>query len=148
MLLTVRKFISVEMIRDGGSFALEFESCDGNRYILFIKIRLAECGPAKEDQHRMHQERELEGYDAPIIIDCDPAKRPQNTDHIVYSVLCGPQSPITWDQARQIMGEAARLAQSLSAWGADWLQKMRAIVESNGEPPPGSQRRSIWSRPS
>ena len=148
MLLTVRKFISVELIRDGGSFALEFESCDGNRYILFIKIRLAECGPAKADQHGMHQERELDGYHAPLIIDCDPAKRPQNTDHVVYSVLCGPQSPITWHQARQIMGEAARLAQSLSAWDADWLQKMTAIVERDGEPPPCSQRRSIWSRPS
>ena len=148
MSLIVRKFISVEMIRDGGSFALEFENCDGNRYVLFVKIRLAECGLAMEDQHGIHQERELEGYDAPLIIDCDPAKRPQNTDKVLYSVLCGPQSPVTWDQARQIVGEAVRLAQSLSPRDADCLKQMSAIVEGDGEPPPGSQNRSIWSRPS
>ncbi len=57
MLLGVRKFIDIEKIRDRGSFALDFESCEGNRYILFIKIRLAECGPAKTDQNGFHQER-------------------------------------------------------------------------------------------
>lgn len=95
MLLKVRKFIDIEKIRDGASFALDFQSCEGNRYILFIKIRLAKCGPAKTDQGGIHQESQLEGYDAPVIIDCDPAKRPRNTEKVIYSVLCGPKSPIS-----------------------------------------------------
>jgi hypothetical protein len=134
------------MIRDGGSFALEFENCEGNRYILFVKIRLAECGPAWKDQHGVHQERQLEGYDAPVIIDCDPAKRPQNTHKVFYSALGGPKSPVTWHEARQIIGEAARLAPTMSQGCADWMKQMTAIVEGDGEPPPGSQTRSIWHR--
>ena len=65
MLLGVRKFIDIEMIRDGGSFALDFETGEGNRYILFIKIRLAECGPAKTDQNGVHLERRLEATMCP-----------------------------------------------------------------------------------
>src|SRR5262249_33249756 len=49
MLFNVRKFINVEMIRDGGSFALKFENHDGNQYTLFTKIRLANRGPVKKD---------------------------------------------------------------------------------------------------
>jgi hypothetical protein len=47
MLPDVRRFISVEMIRDGGSFATKFESSDGNHYILFTKILVADVGPPK-----------------------------------------------------------------------------------------------------
>jgi len=143
MLLNVRKFISVEMIRDGGSFALKFESCDGNQYILFARIRLANRGPAKKDQHGYHQERELVSYDVPVIIDCDPGKRPQDTDKVIYSVLSGPESPVTWGQARQIIGEIGRLAQGLSPMEASWLKQMTAIVEGDGQ-----SLRSTWSRSS
>lgn len=38
MSFNVRGFIYVEMIRDGGSFALKFESSDANQYMLFTKI--------------------------------------------------------------------------------------------------------------
>src|SRR5215472_18003867 len=90
MLLDVHKFICVEMMRDGGSFALKFESCDGNQYVLFTKIRFTNVGPPIEDQHGYHQEKEIAGYDEPVIIDCDPAKRPQDTKGRIHSDLSGP----------------------------------------------------------
>lgn len=114
----------------------------------FYKDSIAECGPVKTDQNGVHQEMKLEGYDAPVIIDCDPAKRPQNTDKVFYSVLCGPKSPVTWQQARQIVGEAARLAPSMSQWRADWMKQMTAIVQGDGEPAPGWPTQSMWHRPS
>jgi hypothetical protein len=148
MPLTVRKFISVEMIRDGGSFAAEFESADGNRYILFTKIRLVDCGPAKKDERGYLQENELVGYHPPVIIDCDSAKRPPDTDTVKYSDMSGPKSPITWDQARNIIGEVAKLAQSLGPVQADCLRQMVAVIQGDGHPPRGSKKRSTWSRPS
>jgi len=71
MLPDVRRFISVEMIRDGGSFAAKFESGDGNQYILFAQVHFADVGPPKKDEHGYHQERELVGYDEPVIINCN-----------------------------------------------------------------------------
>ena len=147
MLLEVRKFISIEMIQDGGSFALEFESRDGNQYILFTKIRFADVGPPKEDEHGYYQEKELVGYDAPHVIDCDPTTRPQDTATVRYSVLCGPATLVSWHQARQIIGEIEGLAEGLSPIEADWLKQMTAVVEAEGHSPPGSKTRSTWGRP-
>jgi hypothetical protein len=142
MLPDVCRFISVEMIRDGGSFAAEFESSDGNQYILFTKVQFANVGPPKKDEHGYHQERELVGYDEPVIIDCDPAKRPQDTEKVRYSGLSGPASPVPWDQARKIIGKIGDLAQGLSPIQASWLKRMTAVVEGEGHPPPGSETRS------
>jgi hypothetical protein len=57
MLFNVRKFIHVEMIRDGGSFDLKFKSSDANQYILFTRIRFTDVSPPTKDQHGYHQEK-------------------------------------------------------------------------------------------
>jgi hypothetical protein len=148
MLPKVRKFISIEMIRDGGSFALKFESGDGNQYILFTKVRFSDVGPVKKDQHGDQQEKELVGYDEPVIIDCDPAKRPQDAEKVRYSELCGPESRVSWHQAREIIAKVGGLVPGLSPIQADWLNQMTAVVQSSGNPPPGSKKRSLWTRAS
>ena len=142
--LDVHKFISIEMIRDGGSFAFKFEDSEGNQYILFTKIRLADVGPPQKDQRGYSQEREVVGYDKPVIIDCDPAKRPQDTQTRIYSELCGPASRVPWKHARQIIGKAGQLAQGLSPIEEDWLKHITAIVEGDGHPPSGWPTRSMW----
>jgi hypothetical protein len=146
MLLKVRKFIHVEMIRDGGSFALKFENGDANQYILFTRIRLTNVGPAVEDERDHHQEKEIAGYDEPVIIDCDPAKRPQDTKGHIYGDLNGPATQVNWDQARQIISDAGPLALGLSPIHAEWLKRMTAIVEGDGYPPSGWPTRSTWHR--
>jgi len=146
MSFNVRKFIRVEMIRDGGSFALKFESSDANQYILFTRIRFTDVGPPTQDKHGYHQEREIAGYDEPVIIDCAPAKRPQDTWHRIYSELSGAVSPVSWDQARQIISTAGTLAQGLSPLQADWLKRMTAILEGEGHPPSCWPTRSTWDR--
>ena len=142
MLPDVRRFISVEMIRDGGSFAAEFESSDGNQYILFTKVRFADVGPPTKDEHGYHQKREVVGYDEPVIIDCDPAKRPQDSEKVRYSALSGPASRVPWDQARKIIDKIGNLVHGLSPIQAGWLKEMTAVVVSEGHPPPGSETRS------
>jgi hypothetical protein len=147
MLPDVRRFISVEMIRDGGSFAAEFESSDGNQYILLAQVHFADVGPPKKDEHGYHQEKDLVGYDEPVIIDCDPSKRPPDTEKRHYSALSGPATRVPWDQARKIIGKIGELAQDLSPIAAVWLKQMTAVVEGEGQPPPGSKTRSTWHRP-
>lgn len=147
MLLNVRKFIHVEMIRDGGSFALKFENSEANQYLLFTKIRFTNVGPPFEDEHGHHQERECTSYDQPVIIDCDPARRPQGTAGRIYSDLSGPATQVSWDQARGIISEAEPLARGLSPRHADWLKRMTAIMQGDGHPPSGWPTRSTWHRP-
>jgi hypothetical protein len=146
MLPHVQKFIFVEKIRDGGSFATKFESDDGDSYILFTKIQLVDCGPEQKDERGIRQEKELVGFQQPVLFDCDPAKRPQNTKTVTYDELSGPKSSVTWDEARQIMGEVAKLAHNLSPIRAEWLKQMKAIVAEDGCPPPGIETRSSWTR--
>jgi hypothetical protein len=147
MSFDVRKFIWIEMIRDGGSFALRFESSDANQYILLTRIRFTNVGPPTKDQRGYHQEKEIAGYDEPVIIDCDPAKRPQDTRTRIYSELSGPATRVPWDQARQIISTAGTLAQGLSAIDAEGLKRMTAIVAGDGHPPPDWPTRSTWHRP-
>lgn len=148
MLLEVRKFVNIEMIRDGGSFALKFESLDGNQYILFTQIRFANVGAAKKGQHGYSQEREIVSYENPVIIDCGPAKRLQNTTTRIYSELSGPASRVSWHQAQQVISKAGALAKDLNPTQADWLKQMTAILEGDGHPPVGWPTRSTWHRPS
>jgi len=147
MLPDVHRFISVEKIRDGGSFAATFENRERNQYILFTEVHFANVGPPKKDEHGHHQEKELVRYDEPVIIDCDPAKRPHDTEKVRYSVLGGPASRVSWDQARKIIGKIGDLAQGLSPIEAGWLKQMTAVVEGEGLPPPGSKTRSTWQLP-
>lgn len=146
--LEVRNFTSIEMIRDGGSFALKFEGHGGNQYVLFTKIRFADVGPPRKSEVGYSHERELVGYEKPVIIDCDPAKRPHDTATRIHSELCGPATQVPWHQARQIIGKAGALAQGLDPIQADWLKRMTAIVQGDGHPPAGWPTRSTWHRPS
>jgi hypothetical protein len=146
-LVEVRQFVSVELIRDGGSFALKFEGRDGNEYIVFTKIRFADVGPEKKDKRGYHQGKEVKSYDQPLLIDCNPAKRPQDTGHIIYSELCEPTNRISWHQAREIMSVAGALAQNLRPLQVGWLEKMKAVIENEGVPPPGWERLSTWTQP-
>ena len=146
--LDVNKFINVEMIRDGGSFACKFEGRKGNQYILFTKIRFANIGAPRKNQHGYSQEKEIAGYEKPIIVDCDPAKRPVDTNTRIYSELCGPAGRVSWRQARQIIRKAGTLALGLSPIQADWLKRMTAIVEGGAHAPSGWPTRSTWHRPS
>jgi hypothetical protein len=110
------------------------------------KILVADVGPPKKDEHGDHQERELVGYDEPVIIDCDPAKRSQDTEKVRYSELSGPASRMPWDQARKIIGKIGDLAQGPSPIQADWLKRMTAIVEGDGRPSSGWPTRSTSHR--
>ncbi len=142
----VRKVVSVEMIRDGGSYAATFESDGGDSYMLFIEIEFVNCGPEQKDERGIRQEKELAGFRQPVLFDCDPANRPPNTKTDFYGRFSGPNRSITWDQARQIMDEVANLAQKLTPIRAEWLQQMLAIMAEDGCPPPGIERRRIWTR--
>jgi len=147
MLPHVKKVVSIEMIRDGGSYAAKFESDGGDSHMLFTEIEFVDCGQEQKDDHGIiSQERELVGFRQPVLFDCDPAKRPQNTKTAIYNCFSGPNRSITWNQARQIMGEVANLAQDLSSSSAEWLRQMMAVIEEDGCPPPGIERRRIWRR--
>ena len=81
------------MIRDGGSFAATFENRERNQYTLFTEVHFANVGPPKKDEHGHYQEKELVGYDEPVIIDCDPAKRPHARNfHRNSSAMCLSQT--------------------------------------------------------
>jgi hypothetical protein len=146
--LDVHKFINVEMIRDGGSFACKLEGRAGIQYILFTKIRFANVGAPKKEQRGYSQEREIVGYEKPLIIDCDPTKRPADTKNRIYSELCGPAGRVSWRHASRIIGKVGTLAQGLNPIQVDWLKRMTAIVEGNGHAPDGWPTRSTWHRPS
>jgi hypothetical protein len=148
MWFDVHKFINVEMIRDGGSFACKFEGRDGNQYILFTKIRFASVGASKKEHRDYSQKKEIVGYEKPVIIDCDPAKRPTDTKTRIYSELCGPAGRVSWRQAGQIIGKAGALAQGLNPIQADWFKRMTAIVEGDGHAPAAWPACSTWHRPS
>lgn len=127
MLPTLTEAINVEMIRDGGSYAATFGDKDGGRYILFTRIKNID---------RDETTRERIGYEPPILIDCDPTKRPPDTDKVVYSELGGPAIAITWAEARTIMALAEGLAKGLDEWRRKWLDQMNHVVTSDGGLPP------------
>ena len=118
--------LDVEMIRDGGSLAATFGDEHGRRYILFSQIKVID---------RDHLTRERIGYDLPVLIDCDPAKRPQDTDRIAHSELSVPASPITWEQARTLMVLTKGLTEG-GEWRRKWLELMNYVVLNDGGIPP------------
>jgi hypothetical protein len=131
MLPNVCKILDVEMIRDGGSLAAKFESYTGGQYILFFQIHVVDRGPFEKEQL---------GYREPVIIDCDPRKRPPNSSTVHYSELSGPSIPISWNEARNIVGQIERLAQELSPQRAEWLHEMIFACANDGHLPPGPSR--------
>jgi hypothetical protein len=120
---TVQK---VEMIRDGGSLSIIYESEGRGRFILFTKLIMEREGGAWKKR----------GYSAPFVIDCDPAKRPPNTDKIIYGELSGPAEPISWAEARAIVDAASSLATGLREWESRWLKMLQYVTANDGALPP------------
>ena len=127
MLPAVRKVEGVELIRDGGSLAAGFESDGGNRYILSVRIQRWVRGVPLPD-------RKLARYDQPILIDCDPAKRPPDTATVRYSELGGPCVSISWRQARSLMATIAKHAERTSPRHTELLLDMIDVVSRRGHP--------------
>lgn len=125
MLPAICRVKGVERIRDGGSFAATFESTDSNRYILFLKIRL-------DSPVRPH--RKMTRYDQPVLIGCDPSKRPPNTAHVIYSELSGPYVSISWSQTRGLLEEISKLVKPTNPLHTEWLQDMIYIAPREGLP--------------
>ncbi len=92
MLPKVSQTEDVEMIRDGGSFAATFLDSTGHRYVLFVPVKYTEQGGLFAPPQHL----------APVIIDGDPSKRPAS-----YGVLSGPRTPISWEDARNLLGDVA-----------------------------------------
>src|SRR5271163_4697598 len=116
MLPAVRKVEGVERIRDGGSLAATFGSDESSRYILFVPFR--HDGQA--------------GYDLPVLIDCDPAKRPPDTERVRYSELGGPYVSISWSQARVLLDEISKAVGPMDRFQTEALRKMLDIVQRSG----------------
>ena len=126
MFQSVCRLDAVEMIRDGGSLAATFENGCGARYILFIPIHAVKDGDRR---------RRLD-YHPPVVIDCDPKKRPANTDSVRYSELCGPKVPVSWTEARVMVDAITRFADVLDSFGRHWLSQMTYVVANEGQLPP------------
>lgn len=138
MLPPLTRAVDVEMIRDGGSYAATFSDEDGGRYILFVRIKHIDSdGTTKE---RI-------GYESPVLIDCNPAKRPKNSDTRVYSALSGPATAITWAEARIMMALAKDLVPGLDEWRRKWLDQMNHVLASDGGLPPDVEAIVQVSRP-
>jgi hypothetical protein len=119
MLPVLIKYERVERIRDGGSLAAIFLSDGGHRYILFVE-KIFE-GPTRFGQ--------------PVLIDCDPAKRPPDTERIRHSELSGPQISVSWAQARDLLKELPNgLIGPTDKLQTQWLQDMIDVVAHDGYP--------------
>jgi hypothetical protein len=130
MVPAVHRVINVEKIRDGGSLAARFTS-DGSEYILFIKLRSVFHGsPGSPAQ------TERLGFDQPVLIDCDPKKRPADTDQVVHSVLSGPSFPVSWSEARELLCAISDLSAGLNRIETDWLREMVNAASHEGRVPP------------
>jgi len=137
MLPPLTRAVDVELIRDGGSYAATFSDKDGGRYILFTRIKQVDRG---------QNMKEIIGYEPPILIDCNPTKRPQETDGRVYSELSGPATAVTWAEARTIMALTKGFAERLDEWHRKWLDQMNHVVTSDGGLPPTVEAITQWRR--
>jgi hypothetical protein len=135
---TICRALDVEMMRDGGSLAATFEDESGHRHILFTQIKLVGRDPLTIERV---------GYDLPVLIDCDPAERPPDTDQRQYSELSGPKTLLTWDQARVFMGLAKDISEGLDQSRQQWLDYMDYVVTNDGDMPPSMEIIMRVSRP-
>jgi hypothetical protein len=135
---TLTRAVDVELIRDGGSYAATFCDEEGGRYILFTRIKHIE---------RSEATKERIGYEQPILIDCNPTKRPPNTDTRMYGDLSGSSTAITWAEARAFMALTKGLAKGLDARREKWLDQMNHVVASDGGLPPDVEAIAQVRRP-
>lgn len=137
MLPTISNVQSIEMIRDGGSLAAKFDTADGATYILLLKIRM-EIGddPTITGEYEETTVASL-GYDQPVLIDCDPAKRPPDTDAMVHSASSGPCQLLSWSEARSIFEGIERVVGALAENPLKWLHMMGFTIQNDGCLPPG-----------
>jgi hypothetical protein len=126
LLPTVHRIIKVELIRDGGSLAAMFEADGGGEYTLFMRIKVAASGSPTVERL---------GYHEPILIDCDPTKRPPDTDKVIHSPLGGPSVSVSWNDARALLHAISNLARGLSRHRSDLLAEMESIVAAEGRLP-------------
>ena len=124
MVPEIVSFEDVEMIRDGGSYAAKFSTVSGGRYILFFPIRLADDGAFFEPRQ----------HTFPLIIDCDPAKRPAGSSELV-----GPAKATTWEYARTLIGQLMTMKSDFrdhtrSRFFEEWSQEMAEIASLDGGP--------------
>lgn len=125
MLPAVRKVEDVELIRDGGSFAATFESDGGERYTLLVEI---------DPEISILRDRKLARYNEPVLIDCDPAKRPQNTATVRYTELGGPSIPVSWAEAYILTTAISKQAKLASPIHHGWMLEMVDVVSREGKP--------------
>jgi hypothetical protein len=128
MLPKVCRTENAELMRDGGSWAATFWDEAGGRYVLFFQI----LPKAERDAAHYHA--------PPVLIDCDPSKRPLNTKGRTYSVLCGPWTPLSWRDARELLKGIAAYKPNESATlrtvcFEKWLFGMTEAADREGAPP-------------
>jgi hypothetical protein len=119
----VRRVVDIEMLRNGGSLSATFDDDHGERFILLI--------PIKRATGRSLGVSRL-GYGEPALIDCNPAKRPRDTDNVRQSVLSGPAVQLSWDDARRVLRAISTLAAGLGALQSKWLQMMVDVAAREG----------------
>lgn len=115
---------NVEMIRDGGSLAATFLDRSNRRFTLFFPIKHTKSGGLFEPKQHL----------SPVIIDCDPSKRPTN-----HSEFSGPVTDISWEDARVILKDLdANKSKSTesrrSIFFEEWLQEMIETANRSGAP--------------
>jgi hypothetical protein len=120
----IRTVLGVETIRDGGSLAAKFLDEHGSKWILFLKVDLA--------QHDSRADRR--GFKEPVLIDADPAKRPMDTEDRIYSELSGPAYQLTWEDAQALVAQIAKLPTELTEWATRSFDDLRSAVDSRGDP--------------
>jgi len=125
MLPKVSQTANVEEIRDGGSWAAVFLDPSGHQYVLFLQVKHTEQGGFLTPKQHL----------APVIIDGDPSTRPTPN----HSVLAGLKTPITWEQARNLLSDMAANKPSevdprRSFRFDDWLREMTEVANREGAP--------------
>jgi hypothetical protein len=130
MALIVKTLVSAETIRDGGSLSASFRDDRDAHWILLLPLRKA------------FDEGQLErlGFEQPVLIDAAPESRPADTPVRVYSVLSGPSSLLTWQEAQALTAQFTTHAAALDEWAAGALGDVCAVVASKGQLPPDMER--------
>jgi hypothetical protein len=113
MIPSIESVICIEMITDGGSLAATFQAPGGQRYWLFLKIRMRDLPSG--DIERL-------GYADPVII-----ARP-----------AGDCIPISWQQAQSMITQIRSLVSDKLY--LEWLSLMECVITSYGEFPPRLDR--------